>query len=119
MDVSFGGACQANGTPGEVIQHRRGLRQGDPLSLMLFIFVMDILNWMVAKASQEGLLQPFLRRPTQHRISLYADDVALFLQPTAADINLMLQILSLWRSLWTQDQCLVLVQIEKCIRAHM
>jgi hypothetical protein len=48
-----------------------------------------------------------------------ADDVALFLQPTAADINLMLQILSLWRSLWTQDQCLVLVQIEKCIRAHM
>ena len=85
-----------NGTPGERIQYRRGLRQGDPLSPMLFILVMDVLNSMVSRAATEGLLQPLSRRPIQHRISLYADDVALFLQPAAEDINLTLDILSLF-----------------------
>jgi len=85
-----------NGSPGETIQHRRGLRQGDPLSPMLFILVMDVLNRMVTQADEEGILQPLARRPIQHRISLYADDVALFLQPAAADINLTLRILQLF-----------------------
>jgi hypothetical protein len=47
-----------NGTPGDFIQHRRGLRQGYPLSQMLFILVMDVLNWMITRASEAGLLQP-------------------------------------------------------------
>ena len=79
-----------NGIPGEGILHRRGLRQGDPLSPMLFILVMDVLNQMFTRAAEVGLLQPLSRRPIQHRISLYADDVAIFLQPNAADINLSL-----------------------------
>jgi hypothetical protein len=39
-----------NGQPGEMIWHRRGLRQGDPLSLMLFILVMDVLNKLLGTA---------------------------------------------------------------------
>jgi len=85
-----------NGIPGGFIQHKRGLRQWDPLSPMLFILVMDVLNWMLTKASEAGLLQPLSRRPIQHRISLYADDVALFLKPAANDINLILNILQLF-----------------------
>jgi len=63
---------------------------------MLFILVMDILNLMFTRAADAGLLQPLSTKPIQHRISLYADDVALFLQPTAADINLFLQLLHLF-----------------------
>lgn len=33
-----------NGVPGQNIQHRRGLWQGDPLSPMLFILVMNVLT---------------------------------------------------------------------------
>jgi len=85
-----------NGIPGEGILHRRGLRQGDPLSPMLFILVIDVLNQMFTRAYEVGLLQPLSSRPIQHRISLYADDVAIFLQPNAADINLSLQLLDLF-----------------------
>jgi len=60
---------------------------------MLFILVMDVLNSLVVKASDEGLLQPLSSRSIQHRVSLYADDVVLFLRPAAADIELTLGIL--------------------------
>jgi hypothetical protein len=85
-----------NGVPGELISHRRGLRQGDPLSPMLFIFVMDVLSWLVEKATGEGYLQPLSSRQLRHRISLYADDVTLFLRPDAADIALVLDLLRLF-----------------------
>jgi len=63
---------------------------------MLFILVMDILNLMFTRAADAGLLQPLSRRHIQHRISLYADDVVIFLQPNAADTNLSLQLLDLF-----------------------
>ena len=84
--------------PGERIQHQRGLRQGDPLSPMLFILVMDVLCHLVKKAADEQLLQPLARRALQHRISLYADDVVLFLRPSAGDIEITLDILQLFGS---------------------
>ena len=62
---------------------------------MLFILVMDVLCHLVHKASEE-LLQPLARRVLQHRISLYADDVVIFLLPSASDINITLDILQLF-----------------------
>lgn len=85
-----------NGIPGERIAHRRGLRQGDPLSPMLFILVMDVLGHMITKAAQDGMLQPLSRRAVQHRISLYADDVVLFLRPETNDIAITMDILRLF-----------------------
>ena len=85
-----------NGSPGERIVHQRGLRQGDPLSPMLFILVMDVLSHLITKASDEQLLQPLARTALQHRISLYADDVVIFLRPSASDIEFTLDILQLF-----------------------
>ena len=85
-----------NGTPGENISYQRGLRQGDPLSPMLFILVMDVLGYIIKKASEEELLQPLARRALQNRVSLYADDVVIFLKPSAADIEITLDILQLF-----------------------
>jgi hypothetical protein len=85
-----------NGFPGNKIAHCRGLRQGDPLSPMLFILVIDILCLMVKKASEEELLQPLATRALQQRISLYADDVVIFLHLAAEDIGVTLDILQLF-----------------------
>ena len=86
-----------NGIPGEHISHRRGLHQGDPLSPMLFILVMDVLGYMISKAAGEGLLQPLSTRVLHHWVSLYADDVVLFLLPEAEDIAVTMDILCLFR----------------------
>jgi len=85
-----------NGVPGDRIHHRRGLRQGDPLSPMLFILVMDVLGHLITKASSVGLLLPLTSQGLQHRISICADDVALFLRPVAGDINITMDILNLF-----------------------
>ena len=47
-----------NGQPGAPIEHRRGLRQGDPLSPMLFVIVMDVPNRLFAKAQLSNVLEP-------------------------------------------------------------
>jgi len=109
-----------NGSLGEKIVHRRGLRQGDPLSPMLFILVMDVLCYLVKKASEEGLLEPLARRNLQNRISLYADDVVIFLQPLSSDIRAILDILQLFgeaSGLKTNVQKSTVVPIH-CLEEH-
>jgi len=82
-----------NDSPGEAISHQQGLRLGDPLPLILFILVMDVFSYMVKKASE---MQPLARTALQHHISLYADDVVIFLRPLANDVDITLGILHLF-----------------------
>jgi hypothetical protein len=71
---------------------------------MLFILVMDVLGHMILKASEDELLQPLARRALQHRISLYANDVVLFIRPEAADIAITMDILQLFGvCIWAQN----------------
>ena len=51
---------------------------------------------MVKKAADDDMLQPLARRALQHRISLYADDVVIFLHPSASDLEVMLDLLQLF-----------------------
>jgi mannosylglycoprotein endo-beta-mannosidase len=82
-----------NGVPGGNILHGRGLRQGDPLSPLLFDIAIDPLQKVLEKATESGLLYAMpggLRGP---RVSLYADDAAIFLSPTEHDISSLASIL--------------------------
>jgi hypothetical protein len=74
-----------NGNLGQKIFHKRGLRQGDPLSPMLFLLVMEVLAVLIRKEDAWSLLQPFPCR-LPHRASLYADDLIVFISPDAKDI---------------------------------
>ncbi|WVZ94677.1 hypothetical protein U9M48_040542 [Paspalum notatum var. saurae] len=84
-----------NSMPGNSIYHHRGLHQGDPLSSMLFILVMEVLNSLLTFSTQEHLLQPIACQQAKHRVSFYADDVIMFLRPLRTDLLVITQLLDL------------------------
>jgi hypothetical protein len=69
-----------NGTPGKNISCRRGVRQGDPMSPLLFVLAAELLQCIVNKACQQHLLQmPFPSRDGYgFPIIRYADDTEGF-----------------------------------------
>ncbi|WVZ70416.1 hypothetical protein U9M48_019087 [Paspalum notatum var. saurae] len=78
-----------NEQPGENIFHRHGLHQGDPLSPMLFILVMDVINSLVQYATDEHLRQPLAVQQVRHWISFYVDDAVIFLGPASTDLQVL------------------------------
>jgi hypothetical protein len=62
------------------------LRQGDPLSPMIFILAMDPLQQLLDMATQAGLLSPIGADPIKLCTSLYADDAVMFLRPIVTDV---------------------------------
>jgi hypothetical protein len=85
-----------NGSLTKAIHHCRGLCQGDPLWPLLFDIVMDSLAKMIAAPDRHGTLQQIGRRPMPHRVSLYADDVVLFIRPEATELLLIKALLQVF-----------------------
>ena len=72
-----------NGTPADFFSSSRGLRQGDPLSPLLFLVMMEVFSRMVKRMEGVGLLSGFRadgRRGRGESVShlLFADDTILF-----------------------------------------
>jgi hypothetical protein len=64
---------------------------------MLFILAMDPLHHLIELAANRGLLHPILPRAGHLRCSLsYADDAALFANPTRTELRFITEILNLF-----------------------
>lgn len=82
-----------NGDQGECIAHRRGLRQGDPISPYLFILAIDPLQRLLHLATEGGQLTNIGSRHARLRTSLYADDAAVFLNPVQSEVDVLITML--------------------------
>jgi len=69
-----------NGSPYGFFSSSQGLRQGDPLSplLFLFVFVMEALSYMISAAVSGGLLEGFKIGNADFSHLLFADDTLIF-----------------------------------------
>lgn len=72
-----------NGILGNKIQSKRGLRQDDPLSLLLFNLAADIFMRIIKLATSNGILDRIENNITTHGLFVlqYADDAILFSSP--------------------------------------
>jgi hypothetical protein len=72
-----------NGSPTGFFDSSRGLRQGDPLSPLLFLLIMEVLSRMLRRSVERGFIKGFqVGRDRHSSVSvshlLYADDTILF-----------------------------------------
>jgi hypothetical protein len=62
---------------------------------MLFVLVMEVLNRLLGWVEQPGLLGP-VQRLRGYRVSLYADDLVLFVAPEVRDLHTVKAVLSIF-----------------------
>ena len=73
---------RVNDDIGHYFQTHKGLRQGDPLSPMLFNIVADILAILIARAKEDGQVGCLIHHLVEGGISIqkYADDTIFFME---------------------------------------
>jgi hypothetical protein len=89
-----------NGSPSGFFRSSRGLRQGDPLSPLLFVMVIEVFSRMTYAAVDSGRLSGFSVGSSSQvamKVShlLFADDTLIFCDPVVDQVR-DLRCLLLW-----------------------
>jgi hypothetical protein len=89
-------AVLLNGVPGKKFYCKRGVRQGDPLSPLLFVLAADFLQSLLNKAMEQGLLRPPIPSTAcpDFPVIQYADDTLIILQADASQLICLKAILN-------------------------
>ena len=92
-----------NGSPEGFFGSSRGLRQGDPLSPLLFLLVMEVLSKLFQKTKEAGLIWGFLTGSiggSEVRIShlLFADDTIVFCDAVPEQVLHIRKVLSCFKA---------------------
>lgn len=81
-----------NGYKTEIMEARRGLRQGDPISPMLFVIVMECLNRYLYKMQKDG---DFNYHPKCDKLKItnlcFVDDLLLFSRGDKISVGMMMR----------------------------
>jgi hypothetical protein len=98
MQLVSGGqtAININGEVGQYFRNARGVRQGDPLSPILFDFMVDALAAILTRAKESGHIQGVVSHliPGGMTHLQYADDTMIMIEPSDLGIaNLKLLLL--------------------------
>jgi hypothetical protein len=77
-----------NGVPGKQLACKRGVRQGDPTSPMLFVMAAELLQCIINKTHHMGLIQMPIppRGTTDFPIIQYVDDTILIMQASQREL---------------------------------
>ena len=77
-----------NGIPGKEFKCKRGVRQGDPISPLLFVLVTDLLQSLINKAWSEGPINLPINQPASEnfRVIQYAVDTLIALLANVEDL---------------------------------
>jgi hypothetical protein len=76
-----------NGSPNGFFSSSRGLRQGDPLSPLLFVFVMEALSRMITAVVSGGLLDGFRVGNASFSHLLFADDTLILCDDSSSKLR--------------------------------
>jgi hypothetical protein len=99
MKMIFGSGTSAvllNGIPGKVFHCKCGVRQGDPLSPLLFVLAADFLRTIFNAAKQQGILSLPVDLPHDQDFLIlqYDDDTLIFMQGDARQLFFLKAILN-------------------------
>jgi hypothetical protein len=91
--VSSSSSVLLNGVPGKPFICKRGVRQGDPLSPLLFVEGADLLQSLVNQAYDGGSLSAPIPVRGKYPIIQYADDTIIVLHAIRSELEKFREIL--------------------------
>jgi hypothetical protein len=87
-----------NGVLGKKFFCKRGIRQGNPLSPLLFVEGADLLQYMINELSAQGkLIAPVIFEDQDYPIVQYADDTLVFMEASFEQLQVLKSTLLLFQ----------------------